>query len=129
MIAVPKVERIVLNSWKEIAGYVGRGVRTVQRWEVDCGLPVRRPRAKSRSAVIAFSDEIDAWLRSAPTAEVLPAEAKGDVLNCQSSDNKLHERVMNALLRNRQNVLRMIQALRLLEATVIVCRTSKNSEL
>jgi len=22
----------ILNSWKEIAGYVNRGVRTVQRW-------------------------------------------------------------------------------------------------
>jgi len=64
------VAPIVLNSWKEIASYVGRGVRTVQRWEADLGMPVRRPRAKSRSAVIAMADEIDKWLRSAPTAEV-----------------------------------------------------------
>lgn len=56
----------VLNSWKEISAYVGRSVRTVQRWETELGLPVRRPRAHSRSAVIAMSDEIDAWLRSAP---------------------------------------------------------------
>lgn len=63
---------MVLNSWKEIAGYVGRGVRTVQRWEADLGMPVRRPRAKSRSAVIAMSDEIDRWLRSAPTTEPYP---------------------------------------------------------
>lgn len=62
----------VLNSWKEIANYVGRGVRTVQRWERDLGLPVRRPRARSRSAVVAISDEIDAWLRSAPTNETVP---------------------------------------------------------
>lgn len=60
---------IVLNSWKEIASYVGRGVRTVQRWESDLGMPVRRPRAKSRSAVVAMSDEIDKWLRSAPTGD------------------------------------------------------------
>ncbi len=63
---------LVLNSWKEIAQHVGRGVRTVQRWERDLGMPVRRPRAKSRSAVIAMAEEIDAWLRSAPTAELLP---------------------------------------------------------
>lgn len=25
----------VLNSWKEIARYLGRGVRTVQRWDAD----------------------------------------------------------------------------------------------
>jgi len=63
---------IVLNSWKEIAHYVGRGVRTVQRWEIDLGMPVRRPRAKSRSAVFALSDEIDAWLRAAPTGNLKP---------------------------------------------------------
>jgi hypothetical protein len=68
-------EKLVLNSWKEIANHVGRGVRTVQRWERDLGMPVRRPRAKSRSAVIAMADEIDAWLRATPTADRQP---KGD---------------------------------------------------
>ena len=54
----------VLNSWKEIAAYTGRGVRTVQRWEQELRFPVRRPRGKHRSAVIAFKREIDAWLHS-----------------------------------------------------------------
>jgi hypothetical protein len=57
----------VLNSWKEVAVYMGRGVRTVQRWERELGLPVRRPRGKSRSAVIAFKPELDRWLAQAPT--------------------------------------------------------------
>lgn len=52
----------VLNSWKEIAAYLRRGVRTVQRWERDLKLPVRRPRTRSRSAVIALCSDIDAWL-------------------------------------------------------------------
>jgi len=52
----------VLNSWKEVALYMGRGVRTVQRWEQDLGLPVRRPRGKARSAVIAMRSELDRWL-------------------------------------------------------------------
>jgi hypothetical protein len=56
----------VPNSWKEVASYMGRGVRTVQRWEQELGLPVRRPRGKSRSAVIAFKSELDAWLYQAP---------------------------------------------------------------
>jgi hypothetical protein len=30
----------LLNGWKEIAGFFGRGVRTVQRWEQQLGLPV-----------------------------------------------------------------------------------------
>ncbi|HET9181690.1 MAG TPA: hypothetical protein VFP59_06130 [Candidatus Angelobacter sp.] len=53
----------VLNSWKEIAGYLGRGVRTVQRWESELGLPVHRPRGRSRSAVLAVPEELDRWLR------------------------------------------------------------------
>lgn len=56
----------VLNSWKEIAAYIGRGVRTVQRWEHELGLPVRRPHAKMRSIVIALSADIDEWLKQRP---------------------------------------------------------------
>ncbi len=54
----------VLSSWKEIASYLNRGVRTVQRWEVTLGLPVHRPAKKSRSAVLAFRSELDEWLRN-----------------------------------------------------------------
>ena len=56
----------VLNSWKEIAAYLGRGVRTVQRWERELGLPVRRPRGKERSAVIALTPDLDRWLHKVP---------------------------------------------------------------
>jgi hypothetical protein len=59
-------ERRILNSWKEIAGYLGRGVRTVQRWEAQLGLPVHRPAGKDHSAVIAFSSELDQWLNLRP---------------------------------------------------------------
>lgn len=62
----------ILNSWKEIATYVGRGVRTVQRWERELRFPVRRPRGKQRSAVIAFKKEIDAWLHSPRVQEAGP---------------------------------------------------------
>jgi hypothetical protein len=53
----------ILNSWKDISSYIGRGVRTVQRWEELYGLPVHRAAGRDRSAVYALSDEIDAWLR------------------------------------------------------------------
>jgi hypothetical protein len=58
--------RKVLHSWKEISNYTGRGVRTVQRYEQKCGLPVRRASGNPRSAVLAFSDELDAWFQNAP---------------------------------------------------------------
>ena len=56
-----------LQSWKEIAAYLKRGVRTAQRWERCAGLPVRRPRAGDRSPVFAFPSEIDEWMHSRPT--------------------------------------------------------------
>lgn len=59
------VEQRVLTSWKEIGAYMGRGVRTVQRWEQHFGLPVRRPSCESHSAVMAFPEEIDAWVMCA----------------------------------------------------------------
>jgi hypothetical protein len=65
----------VLNSWKEISSYIGRGVRTVQRWEEHYGLPVHRPSGRDRSAVYAIVDEIDAWLRAGATHQK-PAGAK-----------------------------------------------------
>lgn len=56
----------ILNGWKEIAVYLGRGVRTVQRWEPQAGLPVHRPHARNRSAVVAFAEELDSWLVQTP---------------------------------------------------------------
>lgn len=56
-----------LAGWKAIAEYLGRGVRTVQRWEAEYGLPVRRPAGRARSAVMARREEIDEWLSSRPT--------------------------------------------------------------
>jgi hypothetical protein len=59
-------ERRILNSWKEIATYLGRGVRTVQRWEAQLELPVHRPAGKEHGTVLAFSPELDNWLNSRP---------------------------------------------------------------
>jgi hypothetical protein len=52
----------VLTSWKEIARYMGKGVRTVQRWEMDFGLPVRRPHGSSKKAILARPSDLDAWV-------------------------------------------------------------------
>jgi phage terminase Nu1 subunit (DNA packaging protein) len=60
----PEKNAKLLNSWKEIASYLGRGVRTVQRWEESLHLPVRRVGESDRSPVFAFSNELDFWLYS-----------------------------------------------------------------
>ena len=50
-----------LNSWKEIASHLERGVRTVQRWESELGLPIRRTGRGKRGAVYALVSELDLW--------------------------------------------------------------------
>lgn len=52
---------LILNGWKEIANYMRRGVRTVQRWE-SLGLPVHRPSNRLGASVIANASELDEWL-------------------------------------------------------------------
>src|SRR5262249_8015356 len=54
------------QSWKEIADHMGRGVRTVQRWEAF-GLPVHRPAGRERSAVFAIEHELDSWMQQTHT--------------------------------------------------------------
>ncbi len=72
-------DSVRLNGWKDIANHVGKGVRTVQRWEKVYGLPVHRLGEEGGEIVFAFRDEVDAWLRSKARARgglaALDAEA------------------------------------------------------
>src|SRR5437588_633610 len=53
----------VLGSWKEIASFLGKGVRTVQRWERDLSLPIHRPPGRGQGVVIAFPVELSDWAK------------------------------------------------------------------
>ena len=50
-----------MESWKAIANYLQRDVRTAQRWEQEEGLPVHRHEHKKQATVYAFRHEIDSW--------------------------------------------------------------------
>ena len=52
-----------LDSWKEIAAYLKKEVRTVQRWEKNMGLPVRRLAHGKQGTVFAYKSELDSWWR------------------------------------------------------------------
>ena len=66
-----------LESWKEIAAYLGRGVTTVQRWEQHEGLPVHRlPHAK-KGSVFAIRSELDDWRRAREQPGALRETAPG----------------------------------------------------
>ena len=56
-----------LDSWKEIAAFLGREVRTVQRWEKTEGLPVHRHRHAKLGSVYAFKSELVSWKESRRT--------------------------------------------------------------
>jgi TolB-like protein/Flp pilus assembly protein TadD len=71
-----------LDSWKEIAAFLNRGVRTVQRWEATEGLPVHRHQHRQLGSVYALKSEVSAWweTRSADLAPnaALPCSAESD---------------------------------------------------
>jgi Tol biopolymer transport system component len=50
-----------LESWKEIAAYLKRDVRTVKRWEKSEGLPVHRQMHQARGSVFAYPSELETW--------------------------------------------------------------------
>jgi PAS domain S-box-containing protein len=61
----------ILRSWKEIAGYAGASVRTLQRWEKYFRLPIRRIATRKGAVVFAFRADLDTWFRArTQTAEM-----------------------------------------------------------
>ena len=63
--AKPVDKTNMLSCWKDIAHYMGRSVRTVQRWEQQAGLPVLRPASHGpKSQILLDRREADAWMAS-----------------------------------------------------------------
>jgi hypothetical protein len=56
-----------LDSWKEIAAYLRRSVPTVQRWEKNEGLPIRRHAHEKQGSVYAYRSEVGAWWEKRPS--------------------------------------------------------------
>ena len=94
-------EPAMLNSWKEIAIYLDRGVRTVQRWERELGLPIHRIGKGRRSPVYATIPELKFWIATSDAARLiqtptrpLPVPARGNGKPIQDSRRllaSLHE--------------------------------------
>jgi TolB-like protein/tetratricopeptide (TPR) repeat protein len=86
-----------LDSWGEIASYLDREVRTVQRWEDTESLPVHRHEHKKKSTVYAYTGELDAWMKQRqpkddpqadiaydPDPEVVEPDSKSAILDDRS---------------------------------------------
>jgi hypothetical protein len=97
----------VLSSWKDIARYLGKGVRTVQRWERHLGLPVRRPTgASQKSAVLLHRGDVDAWLATRFSARSFPNEGREGNQSARSARSILKERIRTAReLRMKNQIL------------------------
>jgi|SRR5215472_3409292 len=65
-----------LDGWKEIACHLKRSVRSVQRWEQNEKLPVRRHEHAHGVSVYAFSHELEAWWRNERCSSKKPSRKK-----------------------------------------------------
>jgi serine/threonine-protein kinase len=97
-----------LESWKEIAVYLGREVRTAQRWAVARSLPVHHLPGGKRPRVFSLKSEIDAWLTRPPGREpqtdavsvaVLPFLNLAGDAEGQFFGDGLADDIINALVR------------------------------
>jgi hypothetical protein len=61
----PESTRRRLSGWKEIAAYFDRSVRTVQRWEAEHRLPIRRLGMGRAEVVTALVADLERWRESA----------------------------------------------------------------
>lgn len=116
----PPARDEVLNSWKDIAKYLDRGVRTVQRWEAELALPVRRPRGKPRSGVLALRSELDHWLSACPATrhgtqiDASPGHDSFEPLFQNTSNLVSQSRMLRTeLARFRADLVRLREDLRL----------------
>jgi hypothetical protein len=108
----------VLSSWKDIARYLGKGVRTVQRWERHLGLPVRRPiGASQKSAVVLYRGDVDAWLATRFSARALQKDGEEGNQCSRTARSTLKEGIRKAReLRSANQKLteQIIESIRLL---------------
>lgn len=68
--AVANDAEVRLETWKEVAAFFRKDERTVKRWEVDRGLPIRRYPGASRSRIFAIVSELEAWRDGAASVEL-----------------------------------------------------------
>ncbi len=99
----------VLTSWKEIAAHMNKGVRTVQRWERELGLPVKRPSVNGH-IVIAIPAELDEWITR--------LKGPSSTLCCSCKEELERTRLVVSELRNE--VLRLQTELGKLSVTTLL---------
>jgi len=90
---------MILSGWKEIAAHLNRGVRTVQRWEA-MGLPICRAQGAKRTAVSAFSEDLDAWLNAPKVTGGSALELQRRLAELEQENSDLRLALTTLLLHN-----------------------------
>jgi len=107
----------LLSGWKEIGRYLGMGVRTVQRYERQLGLPVRRRAGQPRGAVVAAISELDAWVAARPIREAFqltrpaPAFHAHDIAAMKRGIEEMFH-LRDQMAESRSDVRQSLQSLR-----------------
>src|SRR5215470_7292747 len=82
-----------LESWGEIASYLRREIRTVQRWERNLALPIHRLSVGKNSSVFAYPSELDKWYKEREThleKEEPEVDLRSPSLSLSSASNIPH---------------------------------------
>jgi hypothetical protein len=70
----------MLSSWKEIAHFFGKGVRTVQRWEKTLDLPIHRPPGAPSNVVLARTSDLEEWMHRGSVRTEMQAESSSETV-------------------------------------------------
>ena len=89
-----------LDSWKAIAEYLERSLRTVQRWHAHHGLPVHRF-GGVKGAVFAYPEEIDNWLVSLAQETRMQTESEELALEASKTASSDLTRTANQMWESR----------------------------
>jgi hypothetical protein len=86
----------LLTGWEDIAHYLGRGVRTAQRWERCLGLPVHRSHlCPENGAVFCTTSELYEWCKQAPLHGASPPRVNPALIRIEG---------VKLILRDAQNL-------------------------
>jgi CRISPR/Cas system-associated endoribonuclease Cas2 len=116
----------ILNGWKDISNYLGKGVRTAQRYEREAGLPVRRPSGGSGS-VLATKAELDAWLDATPLRQAFRLKTRSSDAVFKELQRSIEE---GRQLRQQMKALRneLHRSIELLRASIRFVQTDAQEE-
>jgi len=114
-----------LDSWKEIAAFMRRDVRTVQRWEKKEGLPVYRHQHDKLGSIYAFRAELRDWFgsRQQPTSAVGSDKIKLAVLPFQDLSDRQNDYFSEGLT---EEMTTQITRLQPAELAVIASSTAQH---